>query len=183
GVHPFNQPNVEAAKQLAKRMVDESRATGKPPLLKTNPLSQHAISKFLASVKPEDYVSLHAYLPQTKDLTETLQSLRMVIRDRYGIAATLGYGPRFLHSTGQLHKGDRGNGYFIQFVSETMSDVPIPDSAEGTESSLSFGALIASQAFGDRQALENGQRPVLTLAVSELASESIRAVASCLRGT
>ncbi len=181
GVHPFNQPNVEAAKRLAKRSVDESRATGKPPLLKSNPLAQHAISEFLASVEPGDYVSLHAYLPPAKDLREALQNLRVVIRDRYGLAATLGYGPRFLHSTGQLHKGDRGNGHFIQFVSETMSDVPIPDSAEGNESSLSFGELITSQAFGDRQALENGQRPVLTLGVPELASESIRAVVDCLR--
>lgn len=181
GVHPFNQPNVEAAKQLAKGMVDKSRITGKSPLPKSKPLFRHAISEFLASVEPGDYVGLHAYLPPAKDLTEALQSLRMVIRDRYGVAVTLGYGPRFLHSTGQLYKGDRGNGHFIQFVSETMSDVPIPDSAEGTESSLSFGALIASQAFGDRQALENGQRLVLTLAISELVSESIQAVADCLR--
>lgn len=182
GVHPFNQPNVEAAKQFAKRMVDQSRVTGKPPLLERKPLSHQAISEFLSSVGSGDYIGLHAYLPQAADLTEVLQSLQAVIRDRYGVAATLGYGPRFLHSTGQLHKGDRGNGHFIQLVSEAMSDVPIPDSAEGVKSSLSFGALITSQAFGDRQALENNQRPVLTLGVPESVSENIRAVVSCLRG-
>ena len=80
------------------------------------------------------------------------------------------------HFTGQLHKGDRGNGHFIQFVSETMSHVPIPDSVSSTDSSLSFGALITSQALGDRQALEDGQRPVLTLSVPKPDAESIQAV-------
>ena len=180
-VHPFNQPNVESAKQLAKRMTDESRLTGNPPLLQRTPLSHQAIVEFLASAEPGDYVGLHAYLPPTENLTASLKNLHTAIRDRYGIAVTLGYGPRFLHSTGQLHKGDRGNGHFIQLVSETMLDVPIPDSVGSADSSLSFGGLITSQAVGDRQALENRQRAVLTLGVPEPHSKHITTICSRLR--
>ena len=180
GVHPFNQPNVESAKQLAKRIADKSRLTGNPPLLERIPLSHQAIAKFLTSAKPGDYVGLHAYLPPTVDLTASLQNLRTAIRDRDGIAVTLGYGPRFLHSTALLHKGDSGSGHFIQLVSETMPGVPIPDSVGSADSSLSFGALITSQAVGDRQALEARQRSVLTLGVPEPYPEHIETVSARL---
>ncbi len=79
------------------------------------------------------------------------------------MATTLGYGPRFLHSTGQLHKGDSGNGFFIQFISDIQNDVPIPDDAGKDESSISFGTLIRAQALGDRQALIDNKRKVLTI--------------------
>lgn len=163
GVHPFNQPNVESAKQLARNMIDESLRTGRLPILASEPLNDDQISKFLEAVAPGDYIAIHAYLPPSRVLTETLHQLQASIRDRYKVAVTFGYGPRFLHSTGQLHKGDRGNGHFIQLVSETMPPVAIPDGAGLPGSSLSFGTLITAQAFGDRQALENGGRPVLTL--------------------
>ena len=163
GVHPFNQPNVESAKQLARDMANESRRTGTLPQLASKPFSHEEISIFLDAVTQGDYVAIHAYLPPTTDMTEALQRLQASIRDRYRVAVTFGYGPRFLHSTGQLHKGDRGNGHFIQLVSETMPDVAIPDSTESADSSLSFGTLITSQALGDRLALENSGRPVLTL--------------------
>ncbi|MFC2078992.1 glucose-6-phosphate isomerase [Candidatus Bipolaricaulota bacterium] len=182
GVHPFNQPNVESAKRLAERVADESRRAGSPALLTTTRLSHQAISEFLSVALPGDYISLHAYLPQTEGMTAALRSLQAAIRDRYEVAVTLGFGPRFLHSTGQLHKGDRGNGHFIQLVSEAMPDVPIPDSIGSADSSLTFGALITSQAWGDRQALENAGRPVLSLSIPERLSESIRAVATCLCG-
>ena len=79
------------------------------------------------------------------------------------VAATVGFGPRFLHSTGQLHKGDRGNGLFIQFVVSPERDVPIPNEADKDAATLTFGTLIAAQAAGDRQALVDAGRRVLTL--------------------
>ncbi len=82
---------------------------------------------------------------------------------KYKVATTLGYGPRFLHSTGQLHKGDSGNGYFIQFISDIEYDAPIPDEAGKDDSSISFGTLIKAQALGDRQALIDNKRKVLTI--------------------
>jgi glucose-6-phosphate isomerase len=180
GVHPFNQPNVESAKQLARDMVNQSRETGTPLVSILEAPTAQSIVEFLSSVSPSDYVSVHAYLPQTTDLTEALQRFQTTIQERLGVAVTLGYGPRFLHSTGQLHKGDRGNGHFIQLVSETMPDLAIPDIAGCSDSSLSFGALITAQAFGDRQALVNLNRPVLTLGVGSPVSEAIDDVVASL---
>jgi len=180
GVHPFNQPDVESAKRLARDMADESRRTGTLPQLASESLRHEEISSFLADVAPSDYVAIHAYLPPTRDLTEALQSLQLSIRERFEVSVTLGYGPRLLHSTGQLHKGDRGNGHFIQLVSEVMPLVPIPDSLGSADSSLFFGALITAQAVGDRKALENGDRPVVTLSVGVPASGMIHDVATSL---
>ena len=180
-VHPFNQPNVESAKQLARDMANESRRTGTSPQLPTSkPINREGITSFLGAIPEGDYVAIHAYLPPTSELTDALQGLQVSIRDRYRVAVTVGYGPRFLHSTGQLHKGGRGNGHFIQLVSETMSHVAIPDTAESKASSLSFGSLITSQALGDRQALENGGCPVLTLSISTAEAEIIKTVARSL---
>lgn len=179
-VHPFNQPNVESAKQLARDMINQSHETGAPPMLIREAPTAQLIAEFLSSMSPGDYVSIHAYLPATQDLTEALQSLQRTTQKRFGVAVTIGYGPRFLHSTGQLHKGDRGNGHFIQLMSETMPELAIPDVAGCAESSLSFGDLLTAQAFGDRQALENGGRPVLTLGTAAPASKTIQKVATSL---
>lgn len=180
GVHPFNQPNVESAKQLARDMADESRRTGRSPQLPSQPISQNEITSFLSVVAEGDYVAIHAYLPPTPKLTDTLQRLQMSIRDRYRVAVTVGYGPRFLHSTGQLHKGDRGNGHFIQLVSSAMPEVAIPDTADAADSSLSFGSMITSQALGDRLALENVNRPVCTLSVDTAVAGIIETIAGCI---
>ena len=180
GVHPFNQPNVESAKQLARDMADESRRTSKPPQLQGAPISHEEITSFLGAIPEGDYVAIHAYLPPTPELTDALQRLQISIRDRYRVAVTVGYGPRFLHSTGQLHKGDRGNGHFVQLVSATMPEVAIPDTADSADSSLSFGSMITSQALGDRRALENGNRPVLTLTADTAEAEIIQTVARSL---
>jgi transaldolase/glucose-6-phosphate isomerase len=77
------------------------------------------------------------------------------------LATTVGYGPRFLHSTGQLHKGDAGHGLFIQFTADDLRDAPIPDEVETPTSSITFGILKAAQALGDRQALFNAGRQVI----------------------
>jgi len=93
--------------------------------------------------------------------------LRLKILQKYKIATTLGYGPRFLHSTGQLHKGDSGNGFFIQFISDIENDLAIPDDAGSDDSSISFGTLIRAQAMGDRQALIDNHRKVLMIDLGE----------------
>jgi hypothetical protein len=77
------------------------------------------------------------------------------------MATTVGYGPRFLHSTGQLHKGDGGTGLFIQFTAEDPDDVPIPDEAGAPDSAMSFGVLKTAQVLGDKQALLDGRRRVI----------------------
>jgi len=96
------------------------------------------------------------------------------------VATTLGYGSRFLHSTGQLHKGDSGNGFFIQFISDSGDNLLIPDQADSEDSSISFGTLIKAQALGDRQALIDSNRKVLKLdlgsQISNNMSELIRSI-------
>ncbi len=152
-IQPFDQPNVESAKVLARRMVAAYHETGQLPTGDVAPLDATALHAFLAQTQPGDYVALQAFVQPTPAADAALQALRLAIRNRYRVATTVGYGPRFLHSTGQLHKGDRGNGLFIQFTADPMQDVAIPDEAGKPDSNMTFGVLIKSQALGDGDAL------------------------------
>jgi hypothetical protein len=175
GINPFDQPNVESAKVQARKMVEEYREKGELP--EPEPTVQEggitvysadsansldeALEAFFSQARPGDYVSLQAYLPPSQETTEALQGLRVRLRDRLKLATTLGYGPRFLHSTGQLHKGDGGNGLFVQLTANHARDADIPDEAGKPDSYLTFGVLIDAQALGDRQALLDAGRRVI----------------------
>jgi hypothetical protein len=111
----------------------------------------------METARPSDYFALLGYLPGDPGTVEQLQRIRTLVRDRVGLAATLGIGPRFLHSTGQLHKGGPPSGIFLQLTAEPRRDLPIPGWPE------SFGTLIAAQAAGDLAALERRGRRVLRL--------------------
>jgi glucose-6-phosphate isomerase len=175
GIHPFNQPNVEAAKIQARDLVAAYTREGslpkEEPLLVDGELSvfgangfegaQRALAGFVAQAKPRSYLALQAYLPPTAELEAELQALRGALRDHTRLATTLGYGPRYLHSTGQLHKGDAGAGLFIQITADDPRDAAIPDVLGQPDSSISFGVLKAAQAIGDRRALEAGGRKVI----------------------
>ena len=183
-VNPFDQPNVEAAKILARQKVSELEAHENLP--KSDPTLEgdgialfsngsaggakdhdsspgEVFKSFLAPHNPASYVALQAYVQPTEHTEKALQKLRDAIRAETGLAVSMGYGPRFLHSTGQLHKGDSGKGLFIQITSEDMQDLPIPTEAGVDESKLSFGQLKAALADGDRQALTDGGRRVLRI--------------------
>jgi len=161
GINPFDQPNVESTKQRAREMVQAYIETGALPSIASAPLDAATLLGFLAQAQPGDYVALQAYVPQTVEVDKALQTLRMRLRDRLRLAVTVGYGPRFLHSTGQLHKGDAGNGLFIQFTADDARDAPIPDEAGSPASSITFGVLKAAQALGDYQALLEAGRRVI----------------------
>lgn len=175
GINPFDQPNVGSAKVLARKMVAEYRERGAlpepEPTLRDGHVSvygsgeatsaEEALEEFLSQAGPGDYVALQAYVRPSKAADAALRELRLRARDRLRVATTAGYGPRFLRSTGQLHKGDRGNGLFLQFTADTPQDAPIPDEAGADDSSLTFGALVAAQALGDLQALQEAGRRVL----------------------
>jgi transaldolase/glucose-6-phosphate isomerase len=175
GINPFNQPNVEAAKALARRMVAEYTATGalptETPALSGDGIAVYgdvkaaspadALIAFLGQAQPGAYVALQAYLQPTDETDAALAALRVRLRDRLRLATTVGYGPRFLHSTGQLHKGDAGRGLFIQFTADDPRDAPIPDEAGSSDSSITFGVLKAAQAMGDGQALRDAGRRVI----------------------
>jgi glucose-6-phosphate isomerase len=169
GINPFEQPNVEAAKVLARNMVAEYKEKGALPSGKFAPLAAEALDEFLAQAQPGDpatgsgrsYIALQAYVQPTPETDAALAALRLRLRDRYRLATTVGYGPRFLHSTGQLHKGDAGNGLFIQFTSDAPQDVPIPDEAGSPDAAMTFGVLKMAQTLGDQQALLEAGRQVI----------------------
>ena len=178
GINPFDQPNVEDAKIKARAVVAEYAKTGTLPASDNREPEAAALDEFLQKARPGDYVALQAYVQATPETDAALQALRQAIHLRTGLATTAGYGPRFLHSTGQLHKGDRGNGLFIQFVSEAAADVPIPDEAGAAASSMSFDVLKKAQALGDAQALRDGQRRVISFAVGADAAGAIAELAA-----
>jgi glucose-6-phosphate isomerase len=177
-VQPFDQPNVESAKVAARKMMKEFSEKGKLPELKpalesegikifgdvkANNLMEALILFLSKCEKEKSYVAIQAYLKPDKEIWKKLHLFRLKILQKYKVATTLGYGPRFLHSTGQLHKGDGGNGIFIQLVSSYSVDRRIPENAGEDKSSISFVTLIKAQALGDRQALVDSKRKVLTI--------------------
>src|SRR5690606_10695682 len=109
----------------------------------------------------DSYIAVQAYAAPTPENDAALVSLRNYLRQKAGVPVTVGYGPRFLHSTGQLHKGDAGDGLFIQLTTEAVPDVPIPDEPGEPASSLTFGILKMAQALGDAEALKEAGRPVI----------------------
>jgi hypothetical protein len=119
------------------------------------------LDRFIAPVEEGAYAALQAYLQPTPETDQALAALQLRLRDVYGLAVTVGYGPRFLHSTGQLHKGDARRGLFIQLTADDLRDAPIPDEAGSPQSSVSFGVLKAAQALGDRRALRESGRRVI----------------------
>ncbi len=161
GINPFDQPDVEAAKVLARQAVAAYRQSGALPPDEPAPLTAAALNRFLAQARPGDYIALQAYVRPTAETDAALHRLRLRLRDRLKLATTVGYGPRFLHSTGQLHKGDAGGGLFLQFTSDPVQDLPIPDEAGSPGSSMTFGVLKMAQALGDRQALLHAGRRVI----------------------
>jgi hypothetical protein len=173
GINPFDQPNVETAKVKAKEFMAVYQKTGELPQPVAD-LTDGSIAAFGASavgssdlrgvlatffqnLGATDYLALMAYLPPSATLDQQLQRLRMQLRDRCGVATSVGYGPRFLHSTGQLHKGDGNHGVFLQITHDYEKDLAIPGQT------YSFGVLITAQALGDRQALLDAGRRVLRL--------------------
>ncbi len=190
GIHPFDQPNVESAKDRARDFVSaylESGTLPEPePALVADGVRAYAdvpgedlkglLHTFLDQARSGDYLALQAYVPPSDETDAALRGLRLRLRDRLKLATTLGYGPRFLHSTGQLHKGDRGNGLFLQITCDDPDDLPIPDEAGRKASGLTFGTLKAAQALGDFEALRGADRRVLRLHFAS-ATEGVRALA------
>jgi transaldolase/glucose-6-phosphate isomerase len=161
GINPFDQPNVESAKVMAREMIAAYTARGTLPAGESTPPTGEALHAFLDQAQPGDYVCIQAYVQPTPETDAALAALRTNLLQRYRAATTVGYGPRFLHSTGQLHKGDGGNGLFIQLTSDPPQDVPIPDQAGQPDSSITFGVLKAAQALGDQKALLEAKRRVI----------------------
>lgn len=157
GVNPLDQPDVQANKENTKLVLMEYADTGLLP--ETIAILPEMLTgrKFLEQIRPGDYIALMVYAQRTPEHDALLTRIRTALRDRYRVATTVGYGPRFLHSTGQLHKGGANNGVFIQITAQPTRDVPIPGEK------YTFGTLIAAQALGDLQVLQTRHRRVIRL--------------------
>ena len=192
GIHPFDQPDVESAKVQARHMVAAWQATGslpqpEPQLCEAgvsvysaenaDSLAE-ALADFLGQGAAGDYIALQAWLMPDAVNAAALRSLRTQLRSVSGLATTLGYGPRFLHSTGQLHKGDAGNGLFLQLTADAQAELTIP-----REGGMSFNVLSQAQALGDREALLAGGRRVLRLHLGQDVAAGLRAIAGALQAS
>ncbi|MFO7767463.1 MAG: glucose-6-phosphate isomerase [bacterium] len=204
GIQPFDQPDVEAAKVRAREMLDRYRAEGCLPAAepltadggvalyadpddlgrggdedpaRTPSSAAEGLQTFIDQAGAGRYLALQAYLPKLPAYEHALERLQEKLRDLTGCPVTWGWGPRYLHSTGQLHKGDGGEGLFIQITAEHRRDVPIPDEAGSAASRVGFGALIDSQALGDRRALHEAGRQVIRLHLEEDPEGALEALA------
>ncbi len=154
GINPFDQPNVQEAKDATKAIL-ASGAVEDPGF--------DDFGALLEQVGEGDYVAILAYLDRTSETEDAIERARLAIRDRYRVATTTGFGPRFLHSTGQLHKGGANNGVFIQVVDAGRPvDLPIPGQP------YSFGTLIDAQALGDLRSLRGRRRRVARVTLDRL---------------
>jgi glucose-6-phosphate isomerase len=154
GINPFDQPNVQSAKDATERILQAGRAGEQPQV--------EDASTVLASVRPRDYIAIQAYLPPSPETDQALLRARVVLRDRHRVATTAGYGPRYLHSTGQLHKGGANNGVFLQVVADDPGDLPIPDQP------FTFGTLEKAQALGDLESLLGQGRRATRVTLEQL---------------
>ncbi|WP_022834334.1 bifunctional transaldolase/phosoglucose isomerase [Salisaeta longa] len=160
GIQPFNQPNVEAAKKHAKAAMtgDDPAGDAVSTVDGTDTAAlTDALRMWMGTVQPGDYLSVQAYLAPNASTDDALHTLQARLRDRLQAATTLGYGPRFLHSTGQLHKGGPNTVRVLQLVDTPTADVPVP------ETDFTFEALIRAQALGDYHALRDQDRTVLRI--------------------
>jgi transaldolase/glucose-6-phosphate isomerase len=168
-LNPFDQPNVEQAKHLTRELMAEFEQSGTLPVdsptLDYDDIDAYgpvmgesvteALAAFLTRFQPGDYVALMAYLPYDDEITTALGELRREIQLTLRAATTLGCGPRFLHSTGQLHKGDGNKGLFIQLTHTPANDIDIPGEK------YSFATLVSAQAQGDYNALQQNNRRLI----------------------
>jgi len=171
GVNPFDEPDVVRGRETTATLLSSWKKSRRLPewpvdvaegglALLTNSGTKFAsvsqgLQAFLGQAGPGDYIAILAYLAPTAENWGRLQELRTLLRDRLRVATTVGFGPRYLHSTGQLHKGGRANGLFLQLTGEDKDDMAIPGSGYG------FATLKAAQALGDLQTLRDAGRRVV----------------------
>jgi transaldolase/glucose-6-phosphate isomerase len=176
GIDPFDQPDVESAKRNTRALLAEYAQSHALPAAGEQLAPDSAkVGQHLRSVKRGGYVALMAYFERTPRREKLLRDLQAAIRDATGAATTIGYGPRFLHSTGQLHKGGAAGGVFVQLVCDDPVDAPIHGEA------YTFSVLKNAQALGDYQALVGRQRRVIRVDLGEPVERSLQKLRDVLR--
>ena len=193
GIDAFDQPNVQESKDNTKSLLKEyaEKGTFDEPSAKVStdafdisflsgsasisaPDTAQAFAQLFGQVKPGDYVAFLAYIARNEEHTQTLTDLRTKVRDSHKVATTAGFGPRFLHSTGQEHKGGPNTGVFLQIVAEAPFDLPIPGMRVG------FRTLIAAQALGDLQALDKRSRRGVRIRIKGDLAKGLQALSQAI---
>ena len=192
GVNPFDEPDVARAKENGAALLTEWRRSHRLPewpadveedgivlMTKSNkkPGSvSRGLAAHLAMAAPGDYLAIQAYLTPTAEAGRALQEIRVALRDRLRVATTVGWGPRYLHSTGQLHKGGPTSGLFIQITGDDREDLAIPGAGYG------FSTLKSAQALGDLQSLRDGARRVIRLHLTGKQSPALQQLLQMVAG-
>lgn len=172
GIHPFDQPDVQGAKDRTVSVLEGYQAAGRLPDTPSDDAGR--LLELLAQSGPGDYLAIMAYLPDADGIDDAICELRRRVMGKRRIATTAGYGPRFLHSTGQLHKGGPDSGIFLQLTQEHAADLDIPGWP------FSFGTLADAQALGDLQALRNLGRRAVSIRLDGNPADAIRRLADML---
>ena len=197
GVNPFDQPDVQESKDNTKRLLAEYTQNGELPqqkliiaeetlrvfgdpetcdtLRRGGSSMQAIVTTHFARLNRGDYFAIAAFIEGLGNYDALLQQIRGVVRDTKNVATTLGYGPRFLHSTGQLHKGGPDSGVFLQLTSEDINDIEVPGEK------FSFGVLKQAQALGDFEALSNRHRRVVRIDLGRDVEKGLRRVLSLVK--
>ncbi len=180
GIDPFDQPNVQEAKDRTRRVLAEYSKTGRLPeqdakvvegglsiFGSTSRDVRGAISELINAMSPGDYFAIMAYLPRSEAVEDAVARMRAEVAGSRSVATTFGYGPRFLHSTGQLHKGGPNTGVFLQITAEHSAEIAIP------KADYDFATLLAAQAAGDFAALQAHDRRVLRVDLGDAWPENL----------
>lgn len=175
GIHPFDQPNVQESKDNTNRVLESFHSTGRLPEQTSHPAkdSAQAISSLL---QPGTYVSILAYTTPAKSFEAAIRRLRQALMAKYKIATTFGYGPRYLHSTGQLHKGGPSTGVFLELVDGMAPDLSIPAKP------FTFGTLAKAQATGDIESLRAHHRHAIRVQLGRDQAATVTAITRALTG-
>jgi len=189
GLNPFDQPNVQAAKTATDGLMKVVEAQGHLPETTSPAACEHGVDyysaaggegatdvlrAFFAQARPGDYLCLQAYLTETPAVSAHLLELRQRVQAALHLATTAGYGPRFLHSTGQYHKGGPNTGLFVQFTDDNPEDLALPGR------SYTFGTFKNAQALGDLEALQSYHRRTLRVHLGANAEQGLRTLLAAL---
>jgi transaldolase/glucose-6-phosphate isomerase len=190
GINPFDQPNVQAAKTATDKLMKEVTEKGQLPDPGQPTADQEGVryygdvagadaagvlQAFFAQAQPGNFMTLQAYLHENEALNKSLAEFRQLVQDKLRIATTSGYGPRFLHSTGQYHKGGPNVGLFVQFTADHPQDLPLPGRT------YTFGTFENAQAQGDLQALRDNGRRALHIHLGPNPEQGLQAVLTALK--
>jgi glucose-6-phosphate isomerase/transaldolase/glucose-6-phosphate isomerase len=173
GIHPFDQPNVQESKDNTNRVLETFQSTGRLPD-QASSLPKEVTHDLSTRLHPGTYVSVLAYTTPSRSFETAVRRLRQALMRKHRVATTFGYGPRYLHSTGQLHKGGPKTGIFLELVDRMSPDTAIPGKP------FSFGTLAQAQSVGDLESLRAHDRHAIRVQLGRDQAATVNAITTAL---